>query len=126
MTVFSPLRLLVLVVLAGCQGKPSPDMTTIASASTPRDTDADIRANLSQLGPEDQQLAEQQKYCPMMEGVRLGEMGRPYLVSVRGESIFVCCKNCVRAAQNEPDQALAKIRDLRRVRTKELLSPRSP
>ena len=125
MTVFSTHRLLVLVVLAGCQGKPSPDMTTIAPGPAPTDTDADIEANLSQLGPEDQQLAEQQKYCPMMEGVRLGEMGRPYKVTVQGDSIFVCCKKCVLAAQNEPDRALAKIRDLRLVRTKEL-SPRFP
>jgi hypothetical protein len=125
MTVFPTLRLLGLVVLAGCQGKPSPDMTKIAPGPAPTDTDADIEANLSQLGPEDQQLAEQQKYCPMMEGVRLGEMGRPYKVTVQGDSMFVCCKNCVRAAQNEPDRALANIRDLRLVRTKEL-SPRSP
>jgi hypothetical protein len=125
MTVFSTHRILVLVVLAGCQGKPSPDMTSIAPGAAPMDTDADIRANLSQLGPEDQQLAEQQKYCPMMEGVRLGEMGRPYKVTVLGDSMFVCCKKCVLAAQNEPDRALAKIRDLRLVRTKEH-SPRSP
>ena len=122
MTVFSPLRLLVPMVLAGCQGKPSSEMTTIAPGPAPMGTDADIRASLAQLSPEDQQLAEQQKYCPMMEGVRLGEMGRPYKVTVQGVSMFVCCKSCVRAAQNEPDRALANIRD---VRTKEH-APRSP
>jgi hypothetical protein len=120
MAVFSTLRLLVLVVLVGCQGKPSSDMSTIEPVPAPMGADADIRANLSQLGPEDQQLAEHQKYCPMMEGVRLGEMGRPYKVTVQGDSMFVCCKSCVLAAQKEPDRALENIRDLRLVRTKEL------
>jgi hypothetical protein len=123
MPVSSTLRLLVLLFFVGCQGQPSSDTTTTAPGPATMDTDADLRANLSQLGPEDQQRAEQQKYCPMMEGVRLGEMGRPYKVTVQGDSIFVCCKKCVLAAQNEPDRALAKIRDLRLVRTKEL-SPR--
>ena len=67
MTVFSPRQFLVMSVLAvaGCQDKPSPVTTT------PADGEAEIRANLARLAPEDQRLAEQQKYCPLMEEVRL-------------------------------------------------------
>ena len=121
MTVFSPRWFLVLSVLAvaGCQGKPSP------STTTPADGEADIRANLARLGPEDQRLATQQKYCPMMEEVRLGETGRPYKVTVKGVPTFVCCESCVQAVQEEPDQALAKIRALELARAKEF-SPRVP
>ena len=126
MTVFSTVRLLVLVFLAGCQGNPSPEMTTNALGPAPMGTDANIRANLAQLGPEDQQLAEQQKYCPMMEGVRLGEMGRPHRIEVKGESVFVCCQNCARLAQEDPERALTQIKELRKAREKALSDGASP
>jgi hypothetical protein len=118
--VFAARWFLVLVVLAvGCQDRPAP------STTTPADVEADIRANLARLGPEDRRLAEQQKYCPLMEGVRLGEMGPPCKVTVKGVSAFVCCENCARAAQDEPDHALAQIRALQQARAKGL-EPRAP
>jgi hypothetical protein len=111
--------MLLVLALGGCRDKPLPGTTT------PADVEADIRVNLARLGPEDQRLAERQKYCPLMEGVRLGEMGRPCKVTVKGVSAFVCCENCVRAAQDEPDQALARIRELKQARAKEP-APRVP
>ncbi len=113
---FAPQWFLVLSVLAagGCQDKPS------HGTATPADAEADIRVNLARLGPEDHRLAEQQKYCPLMEGVRLGEMGRPCKVTVKGVSAFVCCENCARAAQDEPDRALGRIQDLKQARAKDL------
>jgi hypothetical protein len=121
MTAFSPWQFLVLSVLAvaGCQARPSP------STTTPADAEADIRANLERLGPEDQRLAEQQKTCPLMEGVRLGEMGTPYKIIVKGVPTFVCCENCVQAAQEDPDLALSKVRELEQARARELM-PRDP
>ena len=113
---FAPRWFLVLLGLAvgGCQDKPSPNTTT------PTHAEADINYNLAELGPDEQRIAEQQKYCPMMEGVRLGEMGRPCKVTVKGVSAYVCCENCVRAAQDQPDQAL-RIWTLRQARDKELV-----
>ena len=121
MKVFAPPWFLVMLVLVvcGCRHKPSP------STTTPADVEADIRVNLARLGPEDQQLAEQQKYCPIMEGARLGEMGRPCKVTVKDVSAFVCCENCVRAAQDEPDKALAQIGAPKQARAKDL-APRAP
>jgi hypothetical protein len=101
------------LAIAGCPGDPSP------SLNGPADREAEIRANLALLGPEDERLAEQQKYCPLMEHVRLGETARPYRVTVKGVSAFVCCESCVQAALNDPDQALAKIRHLEQTRAKE-------
>jgi hypothetical protein len=122
MKVFAPRWYLVLLVVAvgGCQDKPSP------STTTPADVEADIRVNLARLGPEDQHLAEQQKYCPMMERVRLGEMGRPHRIEVKGESVFVCCQNCARLAQEDPEMALIQIKELRKAREKALSDGASP
>jgi hypothetical protein len=116
MKVHAPRWYLVLLVVAvgGCQDKSSPGTTT------PADVEADIRVNLARLGPEDQHLAGRQKYCPMMEGVRLGEMGRPHRIEVKGESVFVCCENCARQAQQDPEVALTRIKELRKAREKAL------
>jgi hypothetical protein len=121
MTVIPPRWCLVPLVLAvgGCRDTPSP------GAPAPADPEADIRASLAQLGPDEQRLAEQQRYCPMMEGIRLGAMGRPRTVTVKGVSTFVCCDNCARRARDEPDEAVAKVRELEQARAREL-SPRSP
>jgi hypothetical protein len=102
----------------GCAEKPS-------GTPTASDVEAEIRANLAQLGPEDARLAERQQFCPMMEGIRLGEMGRPYKVNLKGISAFVCCENCRRAAEKGPDQALARFRQLMQDQAKEG-APRAP
>jgi len=117
MTLFSTRRLLALIVLvfAGCHGDPSP--------TPPADAEAEIQANLAQLGPDDQRLAERQRFCPLMDGVRLGATGRPHKLTVKGVTTFVCCEGCVQAAQDDPDQALAKIRALEQTRAQELALP---
>jgi hypothetical protein len=112
MNVF-PLRwrlpFLLSLVFVGCQekpaangGKPGPDA----------DAEAQIQANLARLAPEDRRLAEQQKYCPVMPESRLGEMGPPHKVAVKGTTVFVCCQNCVQPAQDEPDKTLAQLKEL--------------
>jgi hypothetical protein len=108
------LRLILVAsaLAAGCaEDKPPP--------GPPADPEAEIRAHLAALGPADQRLAERQQYCPLMEGVRLGETGPIYKVTVKGVSAFVCCRGCARSAEQEPDQALAKIRDLEGARAKD-------
>ncbi len=111
--------LLLLPSVGGCQHKPSLSETTYS------DPDADIKFNLASLESEDQEIAEQQRYCPIMESVRLGEMGRPFKVTVKGVTAFVCCENCVQLVQEEPDRALAKISRLLQTKANEL-APRAP
>lgn len=49
-----------------------------------------------------------QKTCPV-SGEALQSMGPPVPVSVKGQTIYVCCAGCVEAVQNEPDIYLAKV-----------------
>ncbi|MBX9583751.1 MAG: hypothetical protein K2X87_25905, partial [Gemmataceae bacterium] len=49
-----------------------------------------------------------QRTCPVMGDV-LGEMGEPIPVSVKGQTVFVCCKGCVSKVQRDPDKYLAVV-----------------
>jgi hypothetical protein len=94
--------------ITGCQQKP------VDNGSKQRaDAEAAIHDYLVALGPEDQRLAEQQMYCPVMPEVRLGEMGKPLKVVVKGKPVFVCCKSCVRLAQEDPDKTLAQMKEFK-------------
>ena len=82
-----------------------------ASGATPAaGMSAKVRANLDKLDPEDRKLAEAQRLCPMT-GEPLGSMGKPIKLSVKGETVFVCCKGCVDDALADPDKTLAKVRE---------------
>ncbi|MBX9627416.1 MAG: hypothetical protein K2X82_26670 [Gemmataceae bacterium] len=49
-----------------------------------------------------------QRTCPVMGDV-LGEMGEPIPVSVKGQTVYVCCKGCVSKVQRDPDKYLAVV-----------------
>ena len=48
-----------------------------------------------------------QKTCPVT-GEALGSMGPPVPVTVKGQTIYVCCQGCVETVQSDPDVYLAK------------------
>jgi Cu(I)/Ag(I) efflux system membrane fusion protein len=96
---------------AKAQGPSSPAPAPAAAA--PSEEDAMVRANLAKLSPEDRALAEQQKFCPIQEDNRLGSMGAPVKLALRGQTVFVCCRSCRKAAESEPEKTLAKVKELR-------------
>ena len=49
-----------------------------------------------------------QRTCPVMDE-ELGAHGTPIPVPVRGQTIYVCCRGCVRRVQVDPDRYLAKV-----------------
>jgi hypothetical protein len=101
------LLLLSLVVSAlGC-GAEKPNL------STGQDPEAKIKANLVKLDPKDRELAEQQKYCAVESENRLGKMGKPIKVEVKGQPVFLCCKSCTDKAQEDPDKTLADVKKLK-------------
>ena len=68
--------------------------------------------------PDDAALIASQRYCPVMPDTKLGEMGEPIKLMVKGkdgkeEPVFVCCKGCKRKVLADPDRMLAKVAELK-------------
>jgi hypothetical protein len=78
-----------------------------------KDREAAVQDNLAKLGPEDSKLAAAQKYCAVENDNRLGEMGKPVKILVRGEPVFLCCGGCKKAALKDPDRTLARVKELK-------------
>ena len=67
-------------------------------AADPHAAEKKIAEAIAKLSPEDQKLALEQRFCPTMPRVRLGEMGPPQKVIVDGKPVLVCCKHCTEEA----------------------------
>jgi hypothetical protein len=80
--------------------------------STPESPDAKIAASLAALAPEDRQLAEAQRFCPVLPKNRLGVMGPPIKLLVDGRPVFICCEGCRATALESPQETLAKVDQL--------------
>ena len=76
-----------------------------AGRATPPKSEAGDLAGLSST---DRPLALVQGTCPVT-GKRLGSMGTPPKVDVKGRTIFLCCEGCEGAIRATPDKFLAKL-----------------
>jgi hypothetical protein len=115
---------LSLLCLAGCTGGP-PEKAPPAAATardhgpaeadttSPGAEDADVRAERAKLSPEDQRLVAAQEFCAVSTDERLGAMGPPVKVVVKGQPVFLCCKGCEKKALANPDQTLATVEELK-------------
>ena len=54
-----------------------------------------MKAGLAKLSPEDRRLAEAQGYCAVQEDSRLGSMGTPVKLLLKGQPVFLCCRGCI-------------------------------
>ncbi len=52
--------------------------------------------------------AEEQKVCPVT-GAKLGSMGEPVAVEVKGRKVWTCCKACPSKLKTNPEKYLAKL-----------------
>src|SRR5207302_7213353 len=73
--------------------------------TTPEDAEANAKANLAKLSTPDRRLAEAQKVCPVLKN-RLGTMGTPAKLLLKGQPVFLCCKGCQEEAKSDPDKML--------------------
>jgi len=63
-------------------------------------------------GRQDRQLALGQRACPIT-GAKLGSMGVPYKVVLKGQPVLLCCPGCEGKAKDAPDETLEKVARLK-------------
>jgi RND family efflux transporter MFP subunit len=74
----------------GGSGLNKPGQSSSVRPSTPDDEEANVKASIAKLPKEDQQMAAAQQYCPVNQGTRLGSMGPPVKVMIKGKPVFLC------------------------------------
>jgi hypothetical protein len=72
-----------------------------------------VAAERAKLDPADRALVESQEWCVVSTDERLGSMGPPLKLDIKGQSVFVCCKGCKKKAEADPDKTLAKVEELK-------------
>lgn len=76
--------------------------------------EAKIKAAIAKLPEADRAAATAQRYCPMMDTVRLGAMGAPIKVMIDGKPAFLCCAGCKDEAVEHGKQTLASVEKLKK------------
>src|SRR5262249_48959293 len=104
---------------AGKGGEPS---TPGVRPSTPEDEELKVKAALAELSTSDRKLAEAQKLCPILKP-RLGARGGPGKVSLRGQPVFLCCKDCELKARADEAATLKTVEELKKTAGPARLSP---
>ena len=72
-----------------------------------------VSAEEVKLSPSDSALADAQGWCAVNTDERLGAMGAPLKLTIKGKPVFVCCKGCKKDAEADPDKTLAKVEELK-------------
>lgn len=93
-------------------GKETPSSVTTTRPTTPADPDAKIAAALAKLPAADLAIARSQRFCPVLTSSRLGSMGTPVKLTIRGQTVFVCCTGCREEAIKEADRTLQRVKQL--------------
>jgi hypothetical protein len=73
----------------------------------------EVAAERAKLSPEDRALVEAQEWCVVSPEERLGSMGPPLKLDIKGQPVFVCCKGCKRKAESEPEKTLQTAAEFR-------------
>ncbi len=101
------------ILLAGCGKTPDkPNSKTPPAGPAKSAHDAGTPAPSEKpaaLTAEDRALIAKQEVCPVT-GAKLGSMGDPVKVVVKGQTVFLCCAHCEDAIKKDPDTYLAKLK----------------
>jgi len=85
--------------------RPKPEPRVAVAAPEPEDL-----KNIEQLPEADRKRALAQRICPVTDAA-LGSMGVPVKITLRGQTVFLCCKGCLGKAKRSPDEMLRKLAD---------------
>jgi Cu(I)/Ag(I) efflux system membrane fusion protein len=103
-----------LAKVVALKGKPAAKTSSAVHAlpaiSAMDKKEAKIKAALNKLPENDRKLAEEQKFCPVLETSRLGSMGTPVKLMIDGQAVFLCCEGCRDQALSNPQATLAKVK----------------
>lgn len=102
--------LTTVIGLAGCGSNEAP--APAATHNNTKQTD-DVAAERAKLDPADRALVDAQEWCAVSTDERLGSMGPPLKLDIKGQPVFICCKGCKRKAEADPDKTLAKVEELK-------------
>ena len=101
------------IYFGGSGGSKGDSNVATARPTTPNDPEAKITAALAKLAPADKALAQSQQYCAVLTDSRLGSMGTPIKLTIRGQTVFVCCAGCRDEAIQEADRTLKRVKEKR-------------
>lgn len=98
-------------IVIGCSSNDSTKQGTQnqQSADWKKGLDDEVVKAFSQLSDADRKSVLAQKMCPVADK-KLGSMGEPVKVTVKGQDVFLCCASCEDAIKNDPDKFLAKLK----------------
>jgi YHS domain-containing protein len=96
------------VALSGCGSSVSQDKQEVITPAASKAHSPNALAGFAGLSDSDRIAAEKQRVCPV-SGSALGEMGKPYKVTVKGQTVFLCCSGCEKQLLENPDKYLKKI-----------------
>jgi len=105
---FIVIAFLTAATLAGC-GSKDPSRAGSAVNETPDE----LAVERAKLSAADRALVEAQEWCAVNTDGRLGSMGVPLKIDIKGQPVFLCCKGCKRKAESDPDGTLAKVEELK-------------
>ena len=98
------------LLAAGCGTKTAAPPAASPAASPAAD---EVAAERAKLDPADRALVEAQEWCAVSTDERLGSMGPPIKLDIKGTPVFICCKGCKRKAEADPDATLATVAQLK-------------
>jgi uncharacterized protein (TIGR03000 family) len=81
--------------------------------STSEAVEQEVAASLAKLGADDRKAAHEQRFCAVQDGIRLGAMGVPVKVTLKGQPVFLCCEACLKKAQGNPEKTLEKLQGIK-------------
>ena len=101
------------LVLSGCRRDADKPQTGAPPAPAKDAQPDEVAGERAKLSPDDRTLVEAQEWCVVSTEERLGAMGPPLKLDIKGQAVFVCCKGCKRKAEADPDKTLAKAGELK-------------